>query len=205
MRKYHDQVLRNIYKLVIDPETGLYNDPDIHAELLTSCALPAHCYVAGFKNLQHAYGVCVNEQHTTIKDITFIVDHLLKLLNARTYKQQRMPLAFHKFITTRLSVLNTLLADGYYHEALANLTLSIERLEIDWGYTKQRELIQQYEKENPAPSIWYHNLDPMYQDYWKKYFAYKRTIQFGACWRYWSILRHLEMSLSTILEKKGDN
>jgi hypothetical protein len=188
MRKYHDQVLRNIYKLVVPNDDGEYNDPDIYAELLKSSALPAHCYIQGFKNIKEAYNVCINGENTTERDLVFLTSEFIRLIKARTYKQHRVPEHFYNFIIRQFRMIYTDLVENNIPRAQAMIKASLMVLDAEFGYKKQCELLDAYEKENPLPD-WYHddNPDVEYQTQWKKYFDFRKTIRFGAVHVYYAI------------------
>ena len=209
MKKYHDQVLRNIYKLVVPKDDGDYNDPDIHAELLTSAALPAHCYVAGFKNLNHIYDVCNNGQNTTTRDLYIIASQLLILLKKRSYKQHRMPFEFYNYIETKLIELKNSFCFIMVSKSTDILVNTLMELDEKYGYTKARELMHAYEAANPMPknqlgSTWYDNesINAEYQACWKKYFDYRKTIYFGAYWTYRRMFENMLTQLGKVNEYK---
>ena len=209
MKKYHDQVLRNIYKLVVPKDDGDYNDPDIHAELLTSAALPAHCYVTGFKNINHIYDVCNNEQNTTTRDLYIIASQLLILLKKRSYKQHRMSFEFYNYIETKLIELKNSFCFIMVSKSTDILVNTLMELEEKYGYKKARELMQAYEAANPMPenqygATWYDNesTDAEYQAYWKKYFNYRKTIRFGAYWTYRRMFENMLTQLGKVNEYK---
>lgn len=209
MKKYHDQVLRNIYKLVVPKDDGDYNDPEIFTELLTSSALPAHCYVTGFKNLNHAYDVCNNEQNTSTRDLYFLSSQFLNFLLTRSYKQHHMPKEFYEFIAKQLIELKNSFHISMLGHATDILTDTIMELEEKYGYKKSYELMQAYESANPMPknshgSDWYEDEsnNAEYQAYWTKYFAYRKTVRFGA---YWTFRRIFENMLSQLMKAVKNN
>ena len=204
MKKYHDQVLRNIYKLVVN-EDDEYNDPDIYAELLTTAALPAHCYKYGFKNLNHLIDVVHNEQNTSMRDLHFLTTQAIDLLLARSAKQHHMPLKFLNYIVTQLEVLSVAFASKDVKSAQYILNDAINKLNAEYGWDTQHATMHNYEKDYPIPKSAngrdYYDADyvnPEYQAYWKKYFAFQRTVRFRTFYKFIAMFHAMLKQLNAI-------
>ena len=194
MKKYHDQVLRNIYELVVPNDDGVYNDPDIYAELLSSSALPAHCYVAGFKSIRHLIDVCTNEQNRSLEDLEKLSTSFLTFLESRSYKQHRMPQEFHSFLVETFTDLRRLarrqpeLIEEYILE-------TFKAYDEKYSWAAHRLQMEDYRKAHPELGEWYEYSrrdDVEYQAAWDKYWAYYKETRFPAVNRFYSVFYSLK-------------
>jgi len=200
MKKYHDQVLRNIYKLVVPNDDGEYNDPDIHAELLESAALPAHCYVAGFKSIRHLIDVCTNDQNRTMKDLKQLSASFLTFLELHSYKQHRMPQEFHSMLVETFKGLSKEIEIFYFtrsnHRAVqAYILETFEKYDETYGWAAHRLQMENYRLAHPELGYYYEynkRDDVEYQDAWDKYWAYCKSTRFPAVNRFYSVFYSLK-------------
>lgn len=194
MRKKHDQILRNIYKLVNEDTC---TDSRVLDELLSSSALPATCYEGKFKNIQHAIDICLNGQNTTFRALYVITRELLDNLRERSYKSHRMPLEFYDFIVERLTRVKI---DVYFHNgthAAIYLSATLVDMQARWGYSTQHKLMEAYRAVHKLPSFWYdnENTDPEYNKAWNDYFEYQKNIRFQAYWKWLRVFENIQSQL----------
>jgi len=200
MKKYHDQVLRNIYELVVPNDDGVYNDPDIYAELLTSSALPAHCYVAGFKSIRHLIEVCTNEQNRSLEDLEKLSTSFLAFLESRSYKQHRMPQEFHSFLVETFRNLTMLARNNYLvvpnKDVQEYILETFNKYDEKYGWAAHRLLMENYRLAHPELGEWYEydsrRDDVEYQAAWNKYWAYYKATRFPAVNRFYSVFYSLK-------------
>ena len=195
MKKYHDQVLRNIYELVVPNDDGEYNDPDIHAELLNSAALPAHCYVAGFKSIRHLIDVCTNEQNRTMKDLEKLSASFLMFLESRSYKQHRMPQEFHSMLVETFMDLSRLTHNRQFELSKEYILETFKKYDEKYGWAAHRLQMEKYRLAHPELGDWYlydRRDDVEYQAAWDKYWAYYKETRFPAVNRFYTVFYSLK-------------
>ena len=203
MKKLHDQLLRNIYQEVNGDNTIKTSDyilepytlrNKINKELLASSALPAHYYITGFKNFKHLYEVAYNEQNTRMRDTMHLIRELRTILCKRTFKQHNMPAEMYVYLRDKLYVVNSTLYNNRYADALLLLRQMQEHIDSNYGFKKQRELLDAYEKEHPVLNDYWRRLQfkekvaPEVMKEVLDYYAYQKTVRFSAAWNYSSVL-----------------
>jgi len=205
MKKYHDQLLRNIHGLLINSDDSEFLKNQIYAEVLQSVALPASAY-AEFKNIRFIRDLVYNGQQTSISDIVIIVAAMADLLKARSYKQHNMPLEFYQYLCEQITDIAYELCHGGAYSAKDMLEKTVVYLDLHYGWKTQAIKMKRYELKHPIPlnklgssRFDYEELDPAYVAYWKEYAKVQRTIRFPAYWLYSSMLTQLAKLLADIL------
>jgi len=181
MKKEHDDLIRQIY-----------------ATTLESAALPARCYAYGFKNLQHLYDVANNEQNFYDKDFTRLTSNFLMMFKARTIKQHHVSQEFYNFVITKVSEIDHLLRNNG-KLAYGKLLLTISDLVDKWGYDTTSRLMDEYRQQHPLPSEWYfESKTDEDKQKWEDYFAYQKSLRFGAFYKIRTFLESLEKQMAVL-------
>ena len=196
MKKYHDQVLRDIHNEVISD--GIMSSAPvlrnkIRELVLTSSALPARYYYKGFKNLDHLSDVAANGQNTSMMDLEFLSVELLRLVTARSPKSHHVSQEFYDFIVETVTNLRDLFYDREYNAADRDLDIALNELKAKFSWRAVRAKLDKFIADNPMP------IQPDGCE-WKKYSDYRRSIEFGAYWRYYRIFAHMQKDLNVHIQ-----
>jgi phage regulator Rha-like protein len=212
MKKMHDELIRNIYKL----STSSDHNPEvllnqIYVETLKSRALPAS-YYSTFTNIRMITDLVYNGQQNTVEDIKILLKAMLAKLVARTYKQHNMPIDFYYKLGNYLTdVIYELEANGII-EAHRSLREAVEDLITKYGPRMQRAKLTSYQESWPAPknklgSSWYDHeeLDPAYIDYWRTFHQFQRSVNFRGYYLYTNMLGEIRYLLELIMKKTKED
>lgn len=176
MKKYHDELLRNIYELAVKLE----DQPDnsqvlnrfialIKVETMKSVALPAQYYVLGIKNLEMLHSITWNKQQTTYMDVEVIINNLIILLKARSPKQLRLSSEFINLIVKNMEVIQYAAYRGLWTTVKHSLKSFYEEVDNNYGWDFYVRKQAEYVKEHPGCDDWRHTTDEgikAYNAYW---------------------------------------
>jgi hypothetical protein len=220
MKKSHDQLLRNIHKLVYHANDVSKSElvDQINDEVFKSLALAARFYSADrFTKITDVLDVAYNEAQTTIHDLKRMIEFTMHILGLRNYKRHGMPEATHKFLVNQTDLLYDSLKYKYFlvAEELLQETMS----HLDEARETQEALITEYENThlqayreqshfNPDMS-WIHFADadtnPVTLAARDKYHEFRKATRFHTYWKYTSLFRQMLRLLDKLMQEDSKN